>query len=55
MVLALGAVCVNRISMYPYINEALWPLIDACGPEREVGFGNPKPRPLPSPPTEEGK
>jgi hypothetical protein len=24
-------------------NRALWPLIDACGPEREVGFGNPYP------------
>lgn len=21
--------------------QALWPLFDACGPEREVGFGNP--------------
>jgi len=25
--------------------KELWPLFDACGPEREVNFGNPKPRP----------
>jgi len=23
--------------------KALWPLLDACGPERKVGFGNPYP------------
>lgn len=27
---------------YPSKKE-LWPLFDACGPEREVGFGNPYP------------
>ncbi len=25
---------------YPKVQE-LWPLFDACGPEREIGFGNP--------------
>jgi hypothetical protein len=25
--------------------KELWPLFDACGPEREVNFGNTKPRP----------
>lgn len=24
-------------------NKKLWPLFDACGPEREIGFGNPYP------------
>jgi hypothetical protein len=24
---------------------SLWPLFDACGPERAVGMGNPKPHP----------
>lgn len=26
---------------YSLFPEALWPLIDACGPEREIGLGNP--------------
>ena len=26
-------------------DERLWPLFDACGPEREVGMGNPRPHP----------
>ena len=26
---------------YSYYDKALWPLFDACGPERDVGFGNP--------------
>jgi len=26
---------------YSYFPEELWELFDACGPEREVGFGNP--------------
>jgi hypothetical protein len=26
---------------YSYYPKELWPLFDACGPEREVGFGNP--------------
>ncbi|MBT0771748.1 hypothetical protein KIH74_22600 [Kineosporia sp. J2-2] len=30
---------------YPYYPESIWKLFDACGPEREVGMGNPKPRP----------
>lgn len=30
---------------YRFMPEYLWPLLDACGPEREVGLGNPKPRP----------
>jgi hypothetical protein len=28
-----------------HIARVNWPLFDACGPEREVGFGNPLPRP----------
>ena len=31
---------------YNRIPEALWPLFDACGPEREVGGGNPHRHPL---------
>jgi hypothetical protein len=30
---------------YPKDRPALWPLFDACGPERVVEFGNPKPHP----------
>jgi len=26
---------------YGMLNPEYWPLFDACGPEREVGFGNP--------------
>ena len=26
---------------YTYYKKKYWPLFDACGPEREVGFGNP--------------
>jgi len=29
---------------YPYEKD-LWPLFDACGPEREINMGNPKPLP----------
>lgn len=28
-------------AFYAYIPEEEWPLFDACGPEREVGPGNP--------------
>lgn len=30
---------------YNSLEEALWPLFDACGPAREVGLGNPHPHP----------
>lgn len=30
---------------YDYLQRETWPLFDACGPKREVGFGNPKPHP----------
>lgn len=30
---------------YEQIPEVLWPLFDACGPEREVGLSNPHPHP----------
>lgn len=30
---------------YPKDEPRLWPLFDACGPTREVGFGNPHPAP----------
>ena len=30
---------------YPNTAQSLWPLFDACGPEREITAGNPKPRP----------
>jgi hypothetical protein len=30
---------------YEHIEKSLWPLFDACGLEREVGIGNPKPQP----------
>lgn len=30
---------------YKYIKEELWPLFDACGPERTTGIGNPSPHP----------
>lgn len=29
-------------AMYKHIPKELWPILDACGPEREVGPGNPK-------------
>jgi hypothetical protein len=32
-------------AMYEHIPRALWPLFDACGPERITGLGNPKPQP----------
>jgi len=41
---------------YKLIPEKLWPLFHACGPEREVGLGNPshpkkaEPKPSPVPP-----
>lgn len=28
-------------AVYKHIDERLWPLFDACGPEREPGLGNP--------------
>ena len=28
-------------AMYSYIEKEHWPLFDACGPERETGYGNP--------------
>ena len=30
---------------YDHIEKEHWPLFDACGPEREVTFGNPKAHP----------
>lgn len=30
---------------YPKLEKILWTLFDACGPERAVDYGNPKPRP----------
>ena len=30
---------------YPKDHPELWPLLDACGPERAVGMGNPRPHP----------
>ena len=32
--------------MYETIDKTLWPLFDACGPVRTVGFGNPEPHPI---------
>lgn len=32
-------------AFYKLIPAALHPLFDACGPRREVGFGNPEPHP----------
>lgn len=32
-------------AVYESIDEAVWPLFDACGEEREVGFGNPHEHP----------
>lgn len=29
-------------AFYKYFKEGIRPLFDACGPEREVGFGNPE-------------
>jgi len=43
--------CARKRSMRPqgayynYIGKELWPLFDACGPEREITMGNPKPKP----------
>lgn len=42
--------CARKRKMRPqgaaYPDEkSLWPLFDACGPEREINMGNPKPRP----------
>jgi hypothetical protein len=34
--------------------QSLWPLFDACGPEREVGTGNPRPHPSKRHPKEAG-
>lgn len=28
-------------AVYRHNKKELWPLFDACGPEREVGLGNP--------------
>lgn len=33
-------------ALYKYLDEETWPLFDACGPERDVGLGNPEPHPL---------
>lgn len=32
-------------AVYKHLPESIWPLLDACGPERETGLGNPRPRP----------
>ena len=29
-------------AVYKYFPDKIWPLFDACGPEREIGIGNPK-------------
>ena len=34
---------------YKHIEEKYWPLLDACGPEREVDFANPQKQPQPQP------
>ncbi len=31
---------------YKSLDRKAWPLFDACGPEREVGMGNPRKHPL---------
>jgi len=30
---------------YKHLPEEMWPLLNTCGPEREIDFGNPKPQP----------
>lgn len=30
-----------QTASYPHYPKEMWPLFDACGPEREAGFGNP--------------
>lgn len=37
--------CRPQGAMYDYLPTELWSLFDACGPKREVGFGNPKEHP----------
>jgi hypothetical protein len=43
--------CSRRAKMRPQgayyeaIDKRFWPLFDACGPERELNMGNPKPHP----------
>jgi hypothetical protein len=32
-------------AIYPHLDREIWPLIDACGPPREVGLGNPHKHP----------
>lgn len=32
-------------AVYPHLDKRVWKLFDAAGPEREVGLGNPNPRP----------
>lgn len=34
-------------AVYAYVDERIWPLLDAAGPARSVGFGNPLPQPAP--------
>ena len=29
-------------AVYKYLHKEIWPLFDACGPEREIDSGNPK-------------
>ncbi len=33
-------------ALYKYLEKKNWPLFDACGPKRDVGFGNPTAHPL---------
>lgn len=32
-------------ALYKYLDEDTWHLFDDCGPERDVGIGNPHPQP----------
>lgn len=32
-------------AMYKHLDKRIWPLLDACGPEREPQLGNPEARP----------
>jgi hypothetical protein len=36
-------------AVYEHLDEENWALFDACGPRREVGFGNPRPHPVDGP------
>lgn len=36
-------------AVYKNLPEGMWPMFDACGPERETGLGNPHRQPAPTP------